>query len=522
MERIEKDNNLPGKAVQTAARTAIIMAVLLLCSKLLGFVREMVMAAFFGTSYIVDAYVMAQSIPNMLFLGIFGSVATAYMPLLSECMEKGSQEDGNSFTSRVVNILLVASAVSAVVGLVFSDQLTALMAKGFTGETAALTSRYLKITFTYTAFSAAAGIFEAYLQYKGTFIPQVIIGYTQNIIMIATIVVSAYTDCYFLVFGLLIAYIVRLALMYALARKKEYRYTLRDGNYRETFNLIMPLAIPVFFGHTANQINIFVDRFLASGLATGSVAALSYGNILNTTIITLSTSVISTIIYPKISQANAADNRESAVAISRTGLMLSILIALPFSLGAIVYSSEIVQVIFERGAFDGAATELTTGAYRFYSVGMVFMAVNGLLTSLYYSLKDTKRPMYYAVACVIVNVVINIMLVGSMKHEGLALASSCAAFFDAALLYIGLRKFYGIELILNWGKVAKVAIAAVGSVGLSYILYELLTSAVWMPRMVYLGLAVCLAVVVYLVILKCIKVDEVDILFSILKRNKNK
>ena len=476
------------------------------------------MAAFFGTSYIVDAYVMAQSIPNMLFLGIFGAVATAYIPLLSDYMEKGSQEEGNAFTSRVINILLIISALSALVGLFFSDQLTAFMAPGFEEETAILTSRYLKITFLYTIFSATAGILEAYLQYKDTFIPQVIIGYSQSVILIVTIIISAYTDCYFLAYGLLIAYIVRLVLMYIMARRREYRYSLHSGSYGKVFKQIIPLAIPVFIGHCGYQINMFVDKYLASGLTEGSVSALNYGNLLNGMIMTLSTSVLNTIIYPKIAQASAADRRDSVIAMSQTGVSLSVLIALPFSLGAIVYSNEIVQIVFERGAFDAAATELTTGAYRFYSVGMLFMALNTFLTSVSYSVKDTRRPMYVALVGMAVNIVVNLMLVGSMQHCGLALATSCAAVVNSVLLYMGLRHFHDIDVVPGWGKMGKIALASCTSVGVSYLCYRGLVAAIWMPRMVYLGLVVCLAVVVYVAILKLMRVEELDILLFLLKR----
>jgi putative peptidoglycan lipid II flippase len=522
VERIERENNLPSKAVQTAARTAVIMAVLMALSKLLGFARELVMAAFYGTNYIVDAYVMAQSIPSILFMGIFGAVVTAYMPLLSEKMEQGSQGEGNRFTSQVLNILFVASAISAVVGLLFPNQITALLAKGFTGETAALTSYYLKVTFAYTIFSATAAILDAYLQYKGSFIPQVIVGYTQSAIIILTIVICAYTDHHFLAYGALIAYVVRYFLFYILAKRKEYKYTLRNENNRETFMLIMPLAIPVFVGHFGTQINMFVDKYLASGLAEGSVAALNYGNLLNGTVMALSTTVISTIIYPKLSQENALGNRDSVEAISKAGVALTILIALPFSAGAVVYSNEVVQIFFERGAFDSVATELTQGAYRFYSLGMTFMALNTLVTNFYYAIKDTRRPMYFALVSVVVNIVVNLMLVGSMQHCGLALATSCAAVVNSVLLYVGLRHFHDIDVAPGWGKIGKIAFASIVSVGLSFVCHRGLMAALWMPRMVYLGIAVCVAVGAYLVLLKVMKVEELNILKSVVKRNYEK
>ncbi len=521
MERLETENNLPSKGVQTAAKTAIIMAVLLLCSKLFGFVREMVMAAYFGTSYIVDAYVMAQAIPTMLFSGIFTSLAIAYMPLFSEKMEKGSQEEGNVFTSQLIHILIAFSLLSAIVGFVFSDQLTALMAKGFTGETAALTSSYLKVSFSYVIFSSVACILEYYLQYKGTFLPQIIIGYVQNIILIAVIVISAFTNYRFLIYGLFFGNMIRMLLMYYLAKKKEYRHVIRKSGYSDVLKQILPLAIPVFIGSCGTQINVFVDKYLASDLAEGSIAALNYGNLLNATIMTLSTSILSTIIYPKISQSNASGNRESVVSISKAGVALTILIALPFSIGAIVYSSEVVQIVFERGAFDAAATSLTKGAYKYYAIGMTFMALTTLLTNVYYSLKDTRRPMIFAMVGVVVNVAVNLLLVGSMQHEGLALGTSCAAIANAMLLYFGLRKFHNIDVIPGWGKVVKLIAVSGISVGASYLCFKGLISAVWMPRMVYLGIAVFVAVVIYIYLLKLLKIEELNILTSLIKRRKD-
>ncbi len=520
MENNKTENNLPSQAVQNAAKTAILMAVLLLCSKLFGFIRETVMAAFYGTSYIVDAYVMAQAIPTMLFAGIFTSLAIAYMPLLSEKMEQGSQKEGNLFTSRMIHILIAFSVVSSLIGLIFSDQLTAFFAKGFTGRTAFLTSSYLKISFSYIIFSSVAGILEYYLQYKGTFIPQIIVGYVQNGILIAVIVISAHTNCIILIYGLFFGNMIRMILMYFLARKREFNHILHPGNYSSVLKQIMPLAIPVFIGSCGTQINVFVDKYLASDLAEGSIAALNYGNLLNTTIMTLSTSILSTIIFPKISQSNASGNRESVISISRVGVTLTILISLPFALGAIVYCNEIVQIVFERGAFDAAATSLTKGAYRYYAIGMTFMALTTLLTNVYYSLTDTRKPMIFSLAGVAVNVVVNLLLVDSMQHEGLALGTSCAAIANACLLYAGLRKNHGINVILEWGKIIRIAIASSISVGVSFLSYKGLVATIWMPRMVYLGIAVCIAIAIYISLLKFFKIEELRFLTFLLKRRK--
>ena len=140
--------------MQTLVRTAFFMAVFTLIAKLFGFVREMFMAYFFGTSFITDAYVLSTNLPNIIFGGVFGALAIAYMPLFSKKMETEGEKSASRFTNEVITILLIASAVSAVVGIIFSDQLTAIFARGFSGETAELCSFFIKVTFFYVFFTS--------------------------------------------------------------------------------------------------------------------------------------------------------------------------------------------------------------------------------------------------------------------------------------------------------------------------------------------------------------------------------
>jgi len=179
---------------RTIIRTAALMAVFTLISKLLGFVREMVIAGVFGTSYIVDAYVMAQSIPDMLFGGIFAAVGTTYMPIFSEVRTKSGIEEGDKFTSRLVNIAVIIAAVLSISGIVLSGSITKFIAPNFSQETAQLTSFYLKINFGYMVFMCASSIFDAYLRYNGIFLHPIIAGYMQNIGVIIMAAASAYTS----------------------------------------------------------------------------------------------------------------------------------------------------------------------------------------------------------------------------------------------------------------------------------------------------------------------------------------
>lgn len=349
--------------MRTAAQTAVLMSILTLGSKLIGFIREMVMSNYFGTSYVTDAYVMAFTILSVLFGGIITAISTAYLPVFSRISESEGKLEGDRFTSEIVNILLAISVVISLIGIFFSDQIIAVFASGFQGETAKLASFFVKVLFSYVIFSSTAAILEAYLQYKGTFLPQIISGYFVSMCTIVAIIISAYTSYYYLAFGMVIGYILRLITMTIIARSRDYKYTL-TFRYINNVREIAFLAIPTFIGSYMQYINQFVDKTLASRLVEGSISALNYASLLNNVIIDITITILATIIYPKLTQANSLKQYDRFNELVYKGFNVVVIISLPFSLGAMVYSNQVVQIIYERGAFDITATAMTSSAFR--------------------------------------------------------------------------------------------------------------------------------------------------------------
>lgn len=502
----------------TIIRTAALMAVFTFVSKLLGFVREMVIAGIFGTSYIVDAYVMAQSIPDMLFGGIFASVGTAYMPTFSEITEKNGNKAGDLFTSRLINTAVVAAALLSAVGIALSANITRLIAPNFSAETMELTSFYLKITFGYMVFTCVSSIFDSYLRYNGSFLHPIIAGYMQNAGVIIIAVVSAYTNHYLFAFGILLGYALRFLYQTAAVRKIGYRHSMSFSLKGEVKQILI-LAVPVFIGSYVSQINSYVDKTLASGLSEGSVAALNYGHILVAFITGLTTTIIATIIYPKITKAAINGEWDFFNAAADMGINLIMIIAVPFSMGAMVFAGEVVQIVYERGAFDESATALTGTAFFFYACGLAFMALNEFLVQIYYSLKDMKTPIKCASVGVAVNIVLNLSLVGKMAHGGLALATSIAALVNFALLLVFLaRKHREVAILKSKSKVLKICVAAAAAVAAAYGTHCFISAAVFMPRILYLGIAVLAACVIYILLLAVFKIDELKLIKGLISR----
>ncbi|MGI6733596.1 MAG: murein biosynthesis integral membrane protein MurJ [Anaerovoracaceae bacterium] len=511
--------------MRAAAKTAAMMAVLTLGMKVLGFLREVFMAGFFGTSYIVDSYVMASAIPGIMFAGIFTSVAVSYMPIFSRIVEDRGMEEGNRFTSEAITLTSFIALIAAILGIVFSEQVVSIFARGFVGETAALTVFYLRITFSYLVFTSATSLLESYLQYKGTFLKPVLTGYLQSGFVLLAIIISAYYSHYFLAFGLLIGSILRLIALALVAKSRgfSYRPTRHVGSAAKEITV---LAVPVFIGSTVNQINSFVDKMLASGLEEGSVSALNYGYLLINMITALTITVIVTIIYPRLTQSLAAEDYTRFNDSIGTGMNIILIIGLPCSLGAMLYSHPAVQLVYERGVFDSASTDLTAGAFFYYAVGLTFIAVNALLVKVFYSMQDMKTPVVCGVFGAVTNIVLNLMLVGSMAHRGLALATSIAAVVNAGLLYFWMRKKYPkVQVIRERAKIWKITLSAIVCVGISWPVYKgigaiaasstALSSTI--TTLLSLFCAVAAAAAVYLILLRLFRIQELSLLRDLIK-----
>mgnify|MGYP000905334496 CR=1 FL=1 len=508
--------------MRTVVQTAFLMAVLTLISKILGFIREMILAAFYGTSYITDAYVMSITITGIIFSGILGAVTTSYIPVYSRIKEQEGEKEGRIFTNQILTTLYFVSILSCIIGIVFSDSLVSIFARGFQGETASLTAFYLKFTFCYIIFTSATGVLGAYLQYKGIFLPQIAAGFLQNLSIIAVIIISGYTTHYYLALGILLGTAANFIITAIITNKNGYKFT---PNFRinESAKEIIFLAVPVFIGSSVVQINTFVDKALASGLPEGSVSALNYAMLLVTLATSLTTTILITIIYPKISKANSLQEYDVFNDVLGRAISVVFIISIPLTLGAMVYSNQVVQIVYERGAFDSAATMKTSSAFFYYAIGLTAITLIAFLTHIYYSIRDMKTPIIHGVISVIINIALNLILIKPMAHNGLALATSIASYINALLLYNGLKQKYPhINLIKSRRKLSIIGLSSILSVGMSMLLYYMVIMPlkhIIVARMLQLALTVIFAAIVYLLLLRVFKIEEINLIKQIFKRN---
>lgn len=502
-------------------KTALLIMIITIVSKIFGFGREIVLSYFYGASDISDAYLIALTIPSFIFGFIGTGIATGYIPMYSKLESTFGEVEGNKYTSNLVNITIAISTIVFIVGIIFAEPIVKLFASGFKGETFILTVRFTRISLIALYFIGLKSIFAGFLQLKGSYAIPAMIGFPMNIISIAAIILGSKFGNYALIVGTVIANASQLIFMMPFVYKKGYRHKLIFDIKDEYIVEMAGIALPVIIGVSVNQINVLVDRTIASGLAVGGISALNYANRLNGFVQGLFVLSIATAIYPLISKM-AADNNIKGLKDSIAEAINSIgILVIPATVGAMVFAEPIVKLLFGRGAFDTQAVKMTASALFFYSIGMLGFGWRDILSRAFYSLQDTKTPMINAAIAMVLNIILNIVLSRFMGISGLALATSISALFCTVLLFISLRKkigSFGMKGIVT--SFYKVVIASIGMGVVARLLYGILGPVVGdtvslMGSMVVGGL-------VYLVLVYILKVEEVDIMIKMVKKKLGK
>ena len=505
----------------TTAQTGAILAAMTLISKVLGLVRELVLAQSYGAGSVTDAYSMALSIPNDIFAAVMLSASIAFLPVYSQRVSAQGKGSGDRLTSGLINRLWIASAAVAAAGCAFAKPLVRILAPGFGGSTLDLTVFYLRIAFVLVIFSVSKNIQMSYLEYRGVFLSQRLFGYAENFCIIAFTLLSFSLGMpKLLIAGIVAGGAVIAAGYFYVSVKNGYRHSFqleKDGGERE----ILKLALPVFAGSCATHINVLVDRLLASKLAEGSVSALHYGAGLTDAMNALTIGIVATIIYPMLSKAFAEGNMQRASSLSSRAVSLCVVLMLPCSLGAAVYAKPVIRAVFERGRFGGDATEMVAAAFLFYVAGLLFGALNTVILRVYYSLRDTLTTVKVSLICVVLNIVLDLILVGPMGLGGLALSTSVSGAAGLLMRLILLEKKHPeIRIEVPLKKIAQIAAFSVIAVGISFAGFVLMGNFLQISHYLKLFVALVIAIVVYYVELLYSGAEELKLLKELFSRNE--
>ncbi len=422
------------------AKATGVILIVNLAVKILGFLRETFIANGFGASWYTDAYLVAYTLPYFLQAILGAALVTAVVPALTRYWVAGDDEEANRVGSSLLNLTALLLTVLTLLGIWATPALVFLTAPNLPPEAAALAVDLARIMFPSVIFMGVGMVVNGILNSRYHFAAGAFAPGMSNIIIICGVVFFTSAGIYGLAWATLISFIGFLLIQLPDLFRCGFRYRLCCDWRHPAVKRVAADILPIVLGVAVNQIYFALNRVFASGLSEGSISALNYASKLMNLPIGIFVAAVASAIYPALAE-NALNKDDKAL--SRTmgqGLSMVCLVAVPAAVGLMVLRVPIVQLLFQRGAFDANDTQITAYALLFFSLGLLPMALNMVLTRAYYSLNDVKTPVVMGLLSIVANLAVSFLLIKPLGHGGLALANSLASLANAYLLYRGLGK----------------------------------------------------------------------------------
>jgi putative peptidoglycan lipid II flippase len=419
-------------------------------SRILGLVRDVVVARFFGAGMAADAFFVAFRIPNLLRrLFAEGSLTIAFIPVFTEYLTRKSREDAFQMARAALTLLSLILVLVTLSGVLLSPWIVRLQAFGFggSGMKYELTVLLTRITFPYIFLVSLVAFFMGVLNCLRHFAAPAAAPIFLNVGIIgATLWLSPHFEqpIVGVAIGVIIGGLLQVALQIPWLLKKGVPLIPFWMPGHPAVKKIGLLMLPAIFGSAIYQLNQFIGTLLASFLQEGSISWLYYADRIVEFPLGVFAIAVSTAALPSLAKQAAAGDLADFRDTLGHSLRLVFFITLPCMAGMIILREPIIKVFFQRGAFDALSTDMTAVALLFYSLGLWAFSSNRVMVSAFYAFQDTKTPVKVAVITMAANGTFSLLLMGPLKHGGLALALSLASTLQFLLLVLILGKRQGI------------------------------------------------------------------------------
>ena len=424
-----------------------------LLSRLLGFVRDMLMASVLGTGLAADAFFAAFRFPN-LFRRLFaeGAFNAAFIPLFSGALENRGDEEARLLAARIISWLAGFLVVITVLVEIFMPYALVPFVPGFLDDPAKfdLTVTLTRICFPYLACMSLMAAYGGILNGLGKFFEAAFAPVLLNIVLVAlmgTLVILAHDDAelgaVYVSWGTLVGGIAQLGLVWWAVKRTGFLPRFQMPRFDKDVQRFWLLALPAIASGGITQINIFIGTIIASG-APGAISYLYYADRLYQLPLGIIGIAIGVVLLPELSRhLKGGRDREARQAMDNS-LLLSMMLALPASAGLIALAEPIIRVLFERGAFGAADTSATAAALVYFAAGLPAFILIKLFQPGFFARENTKTPTWFSAISVVVNIGLSLLLFPSLQHVGIAIATSVSAWTNAVLLFATLwaRGYY--------------------------------------------------------------------------------
>ncbi len=427
-------------------RSTFTVSMMTMLSRVLGFVRDVVLAMIFGAGPEFDAFVIAFKIPNFL-RRLFGegAFAQAFVPVLAHYQKNKSAHEMRQFIDHIAGTLGLVLTVVVILAEIGAPVLVMIFAPGFLHDPVRfhLAQHMLRVTFPYLLFIALTAFSGATLNTFGRFAIPAFTPVILNVVLIAAACFWAphsaepiYTIAWGVMAGGVLQLAVQLPFLKAINLFPRPRPNFHDAGVRRVLKLMMP----ALFGVSVAQMSLLVDNFFASFLPKGSISWLYYSDRLTYLPLGVIGVAIATVVLPSLSRQHSAQNTKHYSLTVDWALRMVLLIGLPCAIGLFVLAGPILVTLIHHGAFNQFDVIMTRESLMAFSVGLPSFMLIKVLASGFYSKQNIKTPVKVAAVAMLLNLVLNLLLIVPLKHAGLALATSLAAWFNTGCLLVLLIK----------------------------------------------------------------------------------
>jgi len=525
-----------------------------LASRILGYLRDMLIANFFGAGFVADAFFVAYRIPNLLrqLLGE-GALSASFIPVFTEYLTTKPKEEAQRLARISGLLLLILLSILTILGIIFSPIIVRLIAPGFirNPEKLSLTITLTRILFPFMIAIGLAALSLGILNSLHRFIIPALApcllsiseiffilficplmerpiiglalgvaagGFAQFFFQLPSIVKEGFVipagRSYSNLYLKPISYAKNLLKNWDVLWKR-WTSTLNHPGVKRIGLLMLPAAL----GLSVTQVNIFVDTICASILREGSVTALYYANRIMQLPLALFGTAIATVALPMMSKSVAATNMQELKDTLSLALRMILFTIVPASLGLIILGKPIISLLFERGRFTSQATQATSWALLFYSTGIVAYAGVKVVASAFYSMQDTRTPVRIASIAMVANIVLNLILMRILDVGGLALATAIASFMNLLMLLFYLRKrigrLGGKRVLLSLAKI----LLASSAMAIACIYFSRLLGQI--NKLIQVAGTILICVTIYILVTHLLRCEEIKYVWKIITRKES-
>lgn len=495
-----------SKQTKSIVSTTLVVSILTLCFKLLGFVKQMVIAKVFGTVFETDAYNVAFNFVGMLSSAFIRAITISLVSIYTHCLVQKGKDAASRLMSACLEILVPVVLMVLLVVYMITPFIAGVLAPKYTPDQSLVLQSYLRICYPFFLFAVVTLVWTSLMDANKDFVVSrtesfvtsvTTIGcciFLNSILAVKSLVVAQYLS--YIIFGTLLL----------IRGRRYFKFTFVNILEVPEIRFVLATALPLFVGNSVSQINKIVDNALSTGLGEGNASALTYSVTLEDFVIVILVNNVVDILYVNFSTYIAEGNFDSLIATMKKAINIMICMMLPITIVTCLCASNIVSIIYERGKFDGASVAMTSAALIGYALGFASMGVRDIILRGLYSFKNMKGPMITGIIAVAVNILFSVILSRFLGIMGITVASSISMTVNFIINSQMLKKH-----LPNYNFLAHIPVLLkqIPSIAFSLVVIMFIKAHVSNNILVFL-LSAVIGITGYGLILLLMRIEEVD------------